>query len=165
MINQSDLSRKEVQIAVDHIKPWKLAATRKSRSVNSLLINYLRERCIIMANSRTPKWWQLLLLLIAALPFALAADDQPKGNYWTVEQVKAIPACNATVERRFPCSAYLKTTEGRLFSVGNPGSGRTVGVFIGTLKPGKTCQFPSVFLNYLARASKRDSKKRLPELE
>jgi hypothetical protein len=104
------------------------------------------------------------MVFLIAVPNVFA-EDLPKRTYDEVEQVKAIPECEVTVEQKFPCCASLKTTEGSVFFVGSPVADVTVVRFVGTLLKGKTYKFPDAFKKYLAQASKRDTKKRLPELE
>jgi len=70
------------------------------------------------------------------------AADQPEGNYDEVEQVKAMPECEATVEQKFPCCASFKTTEGSVFFVGSPVANITVVRFVRTLEKGKSYKFP-----------------------
>ena len=102
------------------------------------------------------------LACILAAPFTHAAE-KPAGpapadakksveivppSYETVQQIKAMPPCKATVEEHHSCYSIFRTDDGKQFSIGSPAAKREVVQFLQTLKDGQTYKFPSVFLDY-----------------
>ncbi len=81
------------------------------------------------------------------LPAAFLAYQQRKF-YVTAEELKAMPPVNATLESSGPCFSILRGSDGKQFVIGDPGSGRVVWRFLGTLKEGQAYEFPSAFLDY-----------------
>ena len=81
------------------------------------------------------------------LPAAFLAFQQRKF-YVTAEELKAMPPVNATLESSGPCFSILRGSDGKQFVIGDPGSGRVVWRFLGTLKEGQAYEFPSAFLDY-----------------
>lgn len=80
-------------------------------------------------------------------PAAFLAYQQRKF-YVTAEELKAMPPVKATLELRGPCFSIFKATDGKQFVIGDPGSGRAVWRFLGTLKEGQAYEFPGAFLDY-----------------
>jgi hypothetical protein len=66
----------------------------------------------------------------------------------TGEQIRAMPACKATVEEQQPCCSLFRTADSRKFYIGSPAAGREVVQFLQTLKEGQIYEFPGVFLHY-----------------
>ena len=63
-------------------------------------------------------------------------------------QLLAMPSCQATVVRIFPCGASLVTEDGRGLSIGGPGAAGEVVGFVQTLEEGQTYVLPDAFLNH-----------------
>ncbi len=66
----------------------------------------------------------------------------------TAEQIKAMPPCRATVERKVVCYAVLRRADGKQFHIGSPGNTAEVHGFVDTLEKGQTCRLPHDFLTY-----------------
>lgn len=81
------------------------------------------------------------------LPAAFLAYQQRKF-YVTAEELKAMPPVKATLESSGPCFSIFRGSDGKQFVIGDPGSGRAVWRFLGTLKEGQAYEFPSAFLDY-----------------
>jgi hypothetical protein len=90
----------------------------------------------------------ILLIGCAAQKDARQPGKAPDPVYETAEQIKAMPPCKARVVQRAPCFVYLKTTDGRGFYIGSPGSKADVGRFLGFLKDGERYNLPEAYLTY-----------------
>src|SRR5687768_14876110 len=66
----------------------------------------------------------------------------------TVEEIKAMPRCIATVTKRTPCSAGLKTSDGKKLHLGSPDAPGEVVSFLSTLKVGQTYELPDAFSRF-----------------
>src|ERR1043165_694909 len=75
---------------------------------------------------------------------------QNAPNYGTAKAIAEMAPRTGTLATRSPCSSYFNTTDGKGFSIGDPGSGAQVSQFLWTLKQGETCKFPDAFLDYQA---------------
>jgi len=90
----------------------------------------------------------MLLTGCATLKDTQQPGKAPGPIYETAEQIKAMPPCKAQVVQRAPCFVCLKTTDGKGFHLGSPGSKADVGRFLGVLKDGQRYDFPDAFLEY-----------------
>jgi hypothetical protein len=77
--------------------------------------------------------------------------NTPLPIYDTIEQVKAMPPCKATVEQVETFSSLLSTAGGQKFRIGSERGEQEVWHFVGTLKQGRKNDFPSAFLVFEAR--------------
>lgn len=75
-------------------------------------------------------------------------DFDERKHYSTAQEIAKMPAVKAALECSAPCYSLFKTTEGKHFAIGNPGSKADVIHFLRSLEDGKTYQFPDVFLEY-----------------
>ncbi len=66
-----------------------------------------------------------------------------------------MPPGKATLELSGPCFSIFRATDGKQFVIGDPGSGRAVWRFLGTLKEGQGYELPSAFLDYQKTAQKK----------
>jgi len=93
----------------------------------------------------------------AGIPKADTVESagEPIADHETVEQIKAMSPCRATLEERQPCYANFRTTDGKRFAIGSPAAPSEVVQFLGTLHEGETYALPGVFLDYLKNREKR----------
>ncbi len=70
----------------------------------------------------------------------------PDSN--TAEEIRAMPACKATVVDHAACYSVFRTATGKEFTIGGPAAAQEVVHFLGTLKDGQAYEFPSVFVDY-----------------
>jgi len=66
----------------------------------------------------------------------------------TAAQIKAMPACKATVEEHHACYSIFRTADGKIFSIGSPAATHEVVKFLEALRNGQSYEFPGVFLDY-----------------
>jgi hypothetical protein len=96
----------------------------------------------------------VVFLLIAARSQSFGDFIEPEAKrsaevppvYETVEQIKLMLPCHATVERMAPCYALFTTADGTKFYLGSPGATRDVSRFLSTLQVGQTYEFPAAFI-------------------
>ncbi len=67
------------------------------------------------------------------------------------DQLDAMPPCDATVLRKLPCAALLRTGDGAMLSIGGPGATAAVSSFVETLENGRMYTFPHAFVEYQER--------------
>jgi hypothetical protein len=79
----------------------------------------------------------------------------PRCTFLRDEQLPLMTPCNATVEGKEPCAAYLKAADGRSLCIGGPGASTEVAGFVGMLQEGRTYRFPDAFLEYRKRQGEK----------
>ena len=79
--------------------------------------------------------------------------EEKRGQIFGVphDRVETMPPCKANLAMRAPCCAFLRTVDGKVFSIGAPDAPREVALFIGTLEKGYTYTFPDAFLEFQKR--------------
>jgi hypothetical protein len=77
--------------------------------------------------------------------------DAKEPVYKTAAEVKAIPACKATVKRINEYSSRFTTADGKEFTVGGDTGEQEVWHFNGLLKDGDTCELPAAFNAFSSR--------------
>jgi hypothetical protein len=69
-------------------------------------------------------------------------------GYVTATEIAAMPPCTAMIAARSPCSASLRTADGKWFYLGDPGSGLQISQFIWCLEDGQLNRFPDAFIAF-----------------
>ena len=101
---------------------------------------------------RKPHSNSIRSIVSAALLSVVAVSCmQPKCTFLSDTEFPLMPPFRATVERKEPCAAYLKTTDGRWLCVGGPGASPEISDFVQFLQRGQVCVFPNTFLEYQKR--------------
>ena len=72
-------------------------------------------------------------------------------SYTSADQVISMPRRTGIVEKKSPCSAHFRSSDGKAFSIGSPGATAEIIHFIGTLQKGHEYTFPDEFLAYQRR--------------
>lgn len=96
---------------------------------------------------------RLLLMIVVgcllATPCFCADEIAAKDlRFCTDADIKAMKSCIGTVERLTPCSAQLKTSDGKRLLVGSPDAPGDVVLFIHTLQEGGSYKLPGAFIDY-----------------
>jgi len=91
----------------------------------------------------------LILALWLAQPTSRGEDaGKQSRSYKTAAEIKAMPACKATIKARAPCYVVLTSSDGVGIRIGSPGNTPELDGFLGFLKDGKSYKFPDAFLEY-----------------
>jgi hypothetical protein len=82
-------------------------------------------------------------------PVVPATDSTWLRTYDTVEQIKLIPRCDATVWYRTPCTVHFLASDGMYIILGSPAAPQRVASFLATLKDGEKYIVPDAFVEFL----------------
>jgi hypothetical protein len=114
----------------------------------------------VLGDERGEQWvWHFVGALRPGQTYALPATFEnylSAPTYSTASQIAAMPACEATLAARSPCSSSFRTADGKWFTIGDPGSGAAVSQFIWSLADGQTCKLPEAFITYQKGHVKKD---------
>jgi hypothetical protein len=90
---------------------------------------------------------------------ASTASEKRQAEAFVVpdDQLELIPACKATVVRKWPCAVSLTTADGTRLGRDGPGAPPEVAAFIATLQKGQIYAFPDTFLEYQRRQAERSN--------
>jgi hypothetical protein len=152
----TETRRYETVAQVKAMPPCKV--TVESKDSYSATLKTADGKTILFGGERAEQWlWHFVCALkkgeTCELPGAFSAWFEQKV-YTTAASLAAMPACKATRKVEGPCFSVFATTDGKWFTIGDPGADEDVEKFLGTLTDGKEYAFPAAFLDYKKKPAK-----------